>query len=103
MMGVSHINNDGYFNGYLDRGLMTPDEYTEYICRSDKVLREEEIKISISWYTYLEYLGIDNERLEKDRLAPDYDFNKSLWKYYQETLDRMKQWEREEAKEKSLE
>lgn len=115
---VQDINNDGYFNDYLDRGLMTPDEYAEYICRSDEIfhkggtvriysqdgtIKEEVVeKISVSWKSYLGYLGISNEQLEKDRLAPDYDFNKAEWKYYQETLDRIKQWEREEAKEKSL-
>ena len=104
---VQGINDDGYFDGYIDRGVMSPDEYTEYIRRSDEVLhkggtvriysqdgtiKEKEVeKISVSWYTYLQYLGISNERLEKDRLAPDYDFNKAEWKYYQEALDRMNQ------------
>ena len=72
--------------------LMSPDEYRGYTRNTNG--------IDISWYSYTEYLGIPSEQVEKDRLTTDYD--KLCWKYYQETLDRMKQWEREEAKEKLL-
>ena len=41
MLGIiPEINFDGYFNDYLDRGLMTPDEYTEYICRMDEIFHK---------------------------------------------------------------
>lgn len=86
---VQGINDDGYFDGYIDRGVISPDEYTEFIRRMDEIGNKG--GLSTSWVTYLDYLGIDDEQLEKDRLAPDYDLNKAEWKYYQETLDRMKQ------------